>query len=102
MCRCQAKVEDGRGWRWWGRHGKGKEHSQASEEARDGLTVDVKEQRVRFVVTASRGEKSFRELCAEFAISRPTGCQWLKRYEVAGIAGVQEQTSKAASTSVRR
>ncbi len=34
-------------------------------------TVDVEDQRVRFVVAASRGEKSFRELCAEFDISRP-------------------------------
>ena len=39
-------------------------------------TMDVKEQRVRFVVAASRKEKSFTALCQEFGISRPVGYQW--------------------------
>ena len=36
--------------------------------------VDVDEQRMRFVIAVSRGEKKFGELCKEFDISRPTGC----------------------------
>jgi len=48
-------------------------------------TVDVQDQRVRFVVAAHRGEKYFQELCAEFGISRPTGYEWLRRYQTAGI-----------------
>jgi transposase InsO family protein len=57
-------------------------------------TVDVRDQRIRFVVAASRGEKSFRELCTEFDISRPTGYEWLKRYQRAGIAGIQEKSRR--------
>ena len=53
-------------------------------------TRDVEEQRMRFVVAASRREKSLTELCAEFEISRPTGYGWLKRYQEGGIAGMQE------------
>jgi transposase InsO family protein len=57
-------------------------------------TMDVKEQRVRFVVTASRREKSLAALCREFAISRPTGYMWLKRYEESGIAGIAERSRR--------
>jgi len=56
--------------------------------------VDVAEQRMRFVVRASRHEKSMRELCAESGISRPTGYTWLRRYEAGGIAGVVEQNRR--------
>jgi transposase InsO family protein len=57
-------------------------------------TVDVKDQRVRFVVAAKRREKSFRELCAEFGVSRPTGYDWARRYEAAGIAGMEEKSRR--------
>jgi len=53
-------------------------------------TRDVEEQRMRFVVAASRQEKSLTELCAEFEISRPTAYCWLKRYQEHGISGMQE------------
>ena len=43
-------------------------------------TMDVQEQRVRFVVAASRGEKAMAALCQEFGISRPVGYEWLSRY----------------------
>jgi len=56
--------------------------------------VDIDEQRMRFVVAASRREKSMRELCAESGISRPTGYTWWRRYEVGGIAGVVEQSRR--------
>jgi transposase len=49
--------------------------------------MDVQEQRVRFVVAASRREKPLTQLCAEFGISRPTGSLWIKRYAEAGLAG---------------
>jgi transposase InsO family protein len=57
-------------------------------------TVDVDEQRVRFVVSASRREKSLQELCKEFEISRPTGYAWLRRYQAGGIAGVVEKSRR--------
>jgi transposase InsO family protein len=59
--------------------------------------VDVDNQRVRFVVAASRREsegKSLAELCEEFQISRPTGYTWLKRYQEAGMRGVVERSRR--------
>lgn len=53
-------------------------------------TMDVREQRVRFVVAAARKEKPLTTLCREFEISRPTGYLWLRRYEEAGVAGIAE------------
>jgi hypothetical protein len=43
-------------------------------------TMDIQEQRVRFVVAAAGGAQGFSSLCAEFGISRPTGYLWLQRY----------------------
>jgi transposase InsO family protein len=57
-------------------------------------TVNVDEQRMRFVVSASRHEKTMRELCQEFEISRPTGYEWLRRYTTGGIAGVVEKSRR--------
>jgi transposase InsO family protein len=57
-------------------------------------SVDLQEQRVRFVVAASRQEKSFRSLCEEFEVSRPTGYLWLKRYREQGIAGISERSRR--------
>jgi len=52
--------------------------------------MDVEDQRVRFVVLASRAERPFSVLCAEFGISRPTGYLWLERYRQRGVAGLGE------------
>jgi transposase InsO family protein len=57
-------------------------------------TSNVQEQRVKFVVMASRKERSLTELCAEFGISRPTGYSWLRRYQTDGIRGVQERSRR--------
>ena len=57
-------------------------------------TMDVHEQRVRFVVAATQKLRSFSALCAEFDISRPTGYLWLKRYRNLGVQGVTEQSRK--------
>src|SRR6202023_3047036 len=48
-------------------------------------TMDVHEQRVEFVVAAIRKLQSFRSLCDEFGISRPTGYLWLRRYQRQGV-----------------
>jgi transposase InsO family protein len=63
--------------------------------------VDVDEQRVRFVVSASRREKSLRELCKEFKISRPTGYTWLRRFAAGGIAGVEEKSRRPHHSPTR-
>jgi transposase InsO family protein len=56
--------------------------------------MDVREQRVRFVVTARRGEKPFSALCEEFGISRPTGYLWLSRYQQDGLVGIAEHSRR--------
>jgi transposase InsO family protein len=53
----------------------------------------VRDQRVEFVVRASRGE-SLSSLCREYEISRPTGYLWLKRFGEHGVAGVEEQSRR--------
>ena len=57
-------------------------------------TSNVPEQRMKFVVMASRKERSMTELCAEFGISRPTAYCWLNRYHARGIAGMQEESRR--------
>jgi transposase InsO family protein len=57
-------------------------------------TVKVDEQRIRFVVSASRREKTMEQLCQEFAISRPTGYEWLRRYQRGGVAAVVEKSRR--------
>ena len=57
-------------------------------------TMDVKEQRVQFVVAASRQEKPFIQLCQEFGISRPTGMLWRERYQQSGLAGIAERSRR--------
>jgi transposase InsO family protein len=64
-------------------------------------TMDVREQRVSFVVTARRGEKPFRALCEEFGISRPTGYSWLSRYEQDGLVGIAERSRRPLSSPDR-
>ena len=56
--------------------------------------MDVREQRVSFVVTASRDEKTLQALCQEFGISRPTGYLWLSRYRQDGLAGIAERSRR--------
>jgi transposase InsO family protein len=57
-------------------------------------SVEIYEQRVRFVVAANRREKSLRGLCEEFGISRPTGYLWLQRYREQGLAGMEERSRR--------
>lgn len=56
--------------------------------------VDVEEQRMRFVIAASRKEKPLRHLCQEFDISAPTGYEWLRRYQAGGYEAVREKSRR--------
>ena len=56
--------------------------------------MDVREQRVRFVVEATQKLKPFGILCKEYEISRPTGYLWLRRYRDLGVEGIAEQSRK--------
>src|SRR5260370_29797159 len=53
----------------------------------------VRDQRVKFVVRASRGE-SLSALCREYEITRPTGYLWLRRFQQLGVAGVEERSRR--------
>lgn len=54
----------------------------------------VVEERVRFVVAASRQERTIKDLCAEFGISRQTGHVWLKRYRAAGSKALEDRSRR--------
>ncbi|QNI34936.1 IS481 family transposase [Alloacidobacterium dinghuense] len=64
-------------------------------------TMDVRQQRVEFVVAATRGEKPFSRLCEEFGVSRPTGYLWWKRYRSGGLEGIAEQSRKPHASPTR-
>jgi len=64
-------------------------------------TMDAEEQKVRFVVAATRREKPLSALCKEFGISRPTGYLWWKRYQEAGLAGMAERTRRPTQSPRR-
>jgi len=53
----------------------------------------VRDQRVEFVIRASRGE-CLSALCREYEISRPTGYVWLKRFGDQGVAGIEERSRR--------
>ena len=55
---------------------------------------DVSEERIQFVVLASRGDRTLAEVCREFGISRQTGHTWLKRFRESGIGGVYERSRR--------
>jgi len=59
------------------------------------------EERLRFVVAANRQEKTIKELCDEFGISRQTGHIWKKRYETEGAGGLTDRSRRPASSPQR-
>jgi transposase InsO family protein len=54
----------------------------------------VSDERLRFVVLASAGERSIAQLCREFGISRQCGYTWLKRYRGGGASEVLVERSR--------
>jgi transposase-like protein len=57
-------------------------------------TMEVREQRVRFVVAGLRRERSLSSLCQEFGISRPTGWLWIERYRAGGVEAIAERSRR--------
>ena len=49
------------------------------------------EQRAQFVLDALEGWTSMSELCERYGISRRVGYKWLGRYEVGGLAALEDQ-----------
>jgi transposase InsO family protein len=54
----------------------------------------VVEERLRFVVIASRKEQRFSDLCREFGISRQTGYTWLRRYAAGGSSHMVDRSRR--------
>ena len=61
----------------------------------------VLEERLRFVVAASRKDRSVTELCREFQISRQTGYVWLRRYEAGGSPQVVDRSRRPLNSPSR-
>lgn len=62
----------------------------------------VKDQRIEFVVRASRPGVNMSALCEEYDISRPTGYRWLSRYREVGSLVALEERSRRPRRSPRR
>ena len=58
-------------------------------------------QRVEFVSLARKAESNLAEICRRFGISRRIGYKWLERYDLEGIAGLQDR-SRRPQTSPKR
>jgi len=56
--------------------------------------MDVRQQRVQFVVEANLKQRPFSALCAAYEISRPTGYLWLRRHQKQGVEGIAERSRK--------
>jgi putative transposase len=59
------------------------------------------EEKLRFVFEYERRERTMTELCQRYEIARETGYVWLRRYRVAGAAGLAEH-SRAAQRHVNQ
>jgi len=64
-------------------------------------SMEVRDQRVRFVLAAHAGDRTLSELCHEFDISRPTGYAWLSRYRAGGLEAVAERSRRPRSSPTR-
>ncbi len=55
--------------------------------------TSVVEERIKFVVAASRGEP-ISGLCREFGISRPTGYKWIERHKAGGLTQLEDRSRR--------
>ena len=59
--------------------------------------TDVMKERTRFVLEYESAEYTMAELCRIYGIARKTGYEWLGRYEVEGLSGLQDRRYGAGS-----
>ena len=64
-------------------------------------TVEVREQRVTFVVRALGGGEPLSQLCGEFGISRRTGYKWIARYRMGGVEAIAERSRRPLHSPTR-
>ena len=53
--------------------------------------TDVVDERTRFVLEYDSGSFTMAELCRIYGMARKTGYLWVERYEVEGLAGLQDR-----------
>ena len=61
------------------------------EESMPWKVTDVVDERTRFVLEYESGSFTMAELCRIYGIARKTGYLWIERYEVEGLAGLQDR-----------
>jgi len=63
--------------------------------------TDRVNERREFVVMAGSGMVSFAELCRRFGVSRPTGYEWLSRWESEGEEGLRDRSRRPLNSPAR-
>jgi transposase InsO family protein len=63
--------------------------------------MEIEDQRIRFVLAAHGGDRTMAALCREYGISRPTGYEWLSRYQGGGLAAVAERSRRPRQSPTR-
>jgi transposase-like protein len=66
------------------------------------LEIHVREQRMQFVVEATRPGANISAVCRQYGVSRKTGYRWLDRYDAAGSLGGLAGRSRRPATSPQR
>src|SRR5688572_6422539 len=66
------------------------------------LEIDVRDQRIQFILTVRRGSTTVTEACRAFGISRKTGYKWLRREAAAGSVAVLGDRSRRPAHSPQR
>jgi putative transposase len=59
--------------------------------------IKVEDQRLQFCMSVANGIITLSEGCRQFNISRPTGYEWLKRYNLYGEEGLKNRSSARLS-----
>src|ERR1700722_7125312 len=59
--------------------------------------TDVVDERMRFVLEYDSAEHTIAELCRIYGIARKTGYQWVERYGLEGLSGLQDRRYGAGS-----
>lgn len=66
------------------------------------LETDVRDQRIQFVIAASRSDANMTATCRAFGISRKTGYKWLRRHDEAGSVAELVDHSRRPHRSPQR
>jgi len=64
-------------------------------------TMEVRGQRVEFVVRALGGLEPMSQLCREFGISRRIGYKWMDRYREGGVEAIAERSRRPLHSPTR-